>query len=364
VRCTDLLEESIVTPVETSGATAAPSNPSTGSSNGPTNRRADGGVSGRIWQALPRFGMVGLLVVLIVTFSILKPVSFANGANFRTILVESAVLTILALAVMIPLIANDFDLSVASVLGLASIFAAGFPAQQGFPVPVTIVAVLGVGVLIGLAHALLIVRFELPSVVVTLGTSTLVGGIVLWYTGGAVLYQGVPEGLTKLGSSSFLGLPLPVYYMIIVAAVLWFVLERRPWGRYLYATGSSEVAARLAGVNTARTRAIALIACSTLSALAGLILTARVGSGNPSISEAYFLPAFAAAFLSLAAFRLGFFNPLGVVLSVYLLAVGVNGLTKLGVPFWVEPVFNGSALILAIGLARLSVGKSRKLVTV
>ena len=344
-------------PVETSGATSTPSTRT-------TKGAADAGASGRVWQALPRFGMVGLLVALIVIFSILRPVSFANGANFRTILVESAVLTILALAVMIPLIANDFDLSVASVLGLASIFAAGFPAREGLPVPITIVAVLAVGMLIGLAHALLIVRFGLPSVVVTLGTSTLAAGIVLWYTGGAVLYEGVPEGLTNLGASSFLGLPLPVYYMIVVAAALWFVLERRPWGRNLYATGSSEVAARLAGVNTGRTRAIALITCSTLSALAGLILTARVGSGNPSISEAYFLPAFAAAFLSLAAFRLGFFNPLGVVLSVYLLAVGVNGLTKLGVPFWVEPVFNGTALILAIGLARLSVGKSRKLVTV
>ncbi|GAA2088741.1 ABC transporter permease [Aeromicrobium tamlense] len=316
----------------------------------------------RLRAILPRFGMVGLFILLLVVFSILRPVSFANSANLRTILVESAVLTILALAVMIPLIANDFDLSVASVLGLASILAAGLPAKQGLPVPVVIVAVLAVGAVVGLLHALLIVKFDLPSVVVSLGTSTVLGGIVLWYTGGAVLYEGVPAALTNLGSKSFLGLPLPVYYMIVVAAVLWFVLERRPWGRNLYAVGSSEVAARLAGVNTARTRATALIACSTLAALAGLVLTARVGSGNPSISNAYFLPAFAAAFLSLAAFRLGFFNPLGVVLSVYLLAVGVNGLTILGVPSWVEPVFNGTALIVAIGLARLSIGKSRRLV--
>jgi ribose transport system permease protein len=316
----------------------------------------------RLRTILPRFGMVGLFIALIVIFSILRPVSFANSANLRTILVESAVLTILALAVMIPLIANDFDLSVASVLGLASILAAGLPAKQGLPVPVVIVAVLAVGGVVGLVHALLIVKFDLPSVVVSLGTSTVLGGLVLWYTGGAVLYEGVPAALTNLGSKSFLGLPLPVYYMIVVAAVLWFVLERRPWGRNLYAVGSSEVAARLAGVNTARMRATALIACSTLAALAGLILTARVGSGNPSISNAYFLPAFAAAFLSLAAFRLGFFNPLGVVLSVYLLAVGVNGLTILGVPSWVEPVFNGTALIVAIGLARLSIGKSRRLV--
>lgn len=343
-------------------ATASTAIPS-GRSGGTAATAARPSWGRRARQEAPRFGMVGLLVLLITIFCILRPVSFANSANFRTILVESAVLTILALAVMIPLIANDFDLSVASVLGFASILAAGLPAKQGLSVPLTILVVIGVGLLVGAVHALLIVRADLPSVVVTLGSSTFLGGLVLWYTGGSVLYEGVPQSLKDLGSTSFLGLPLPVYYMVVVAAVLWFVLERRPWGRYLYAVGSSENAARLAGVNTARMRASALIACSALAALAGLILTARVGSGNPSISNAYFLPAFAAAFLSLAAFRLGFFNPLGVVLSVYLLAVGVNGLTLLGVPSWVEPVFNGTALVVAIGLARLSVGKSRKLVT-
>jgi len=310
---------------------------------------------------LPRFGMVGLLLLIVVVFSVLRPDTFPSAVNLRTVLVESAVLTILALAVMIPLIANDFDLSVAAVLGLASILAAGLPGLQGLPVPLVIVAVLLVGFLFGVLHALLIVRFELPSVVVTLGTSTLIGGIVLWYTDGAVLYSGIPASLTDLGRGSLLGVPLPVLYMAIVAAVLWFVLDRRPWGRYLYAVGSSQASARLAGVDTARVRSVALITCSTLAALAGLILTMRIGSGNPSISSAYFLPAFAGAFLSLAAFKLGFFNPLGVVLSVYLLAIGVNGLTLLGAPSWVEPVFNGVALIVAVGLARLSVGRSRKL---
>jgi ribose transport system permease protein len=312
---------------------------------------------------LPKFGMVGLLVVLLVLYSVLRPDTFPTTSNLRTVLVESAVLTVLALAVMIPLIANDFDLSVASVLGLASILAAGLPGKQGLPVTLVIVAVVLAGFVIGCIHALLIVRFELPSVVVTLGTSTVIGGIVLWYTNGAVLYEGVPASLTDLGQGTLFGVPLPVVYMVVVAAVLWFVLDRRPWGRYLYAVGSSVTSARLAGVNTTQVRSAALIACSTLSALAGLILTARIGSGNPSIAGAYFLPAFAAAFLSLAAFKLGFFNPLGVVLSVYLLAVGVNGLTLLGAPSWVEPVFNGGALIIAIGLARLSVGRSRKLVS-
>lgn len=315
----------------------------------------------RLLAGVPRLGMAGLLVVIIVLFGVLRPDTFATTANFRTVLVESAVLTIVALAVMVPLISNDFDLSIASVLGFSSILAAGLPARQGFSVPLTILAVLGVGLLVGAIHSLFIVTFGLSSVVVTLGTGTVLGGLVLWYTGGQVIYQGIPTALTDLGSRDILGVPAPVLYMAAVAAGLWFVLDRRPWGRYLYAVGSSETAARLAGIQTDRVRMLALTTCSVLSSFAGLVLTARLAAGNPTISAAYFLPAFAAAFLSLAAFKLGFFNPLGVVLSVYLLAFGVNGLTMMGAPFWVEPVFNGAALILAISLAQLSLGRGRRL---
>lgn len=315
-------------------------------------RNAGGGVA--------PYGMLALLVILIVAFSVLRPESFATSANLTTVLTENSVLTILALAVMIPLIANDFDLSVASVLGFASVLTAGLPSVQGLPVAVAIVLVLLVGAAIGAVHALLIVKVGLSPVVVTLGTSTILGGATIWYTDGAVLFDGIPKGLTDLGTREPGGIPLPVLYMVVVAAGLWFVLTKRPWGRQLYATGSSEPAARLAGVKTGKVRSVALISCSTLAAFAGVVLTARIGSGNPTIADSYFLPAFAAAFLSLAAIRIGFFNPLGVVLSVYMIAVGVNGLATLGAPSWVEPVFNGTALIVAVALAH-TVGRLRRL---
>lgn len=318
--------------------------------------------SGRasVSSGLAPYGMAALLVLLIVAFSALRPESFATSANLTTILTENSVLTILALAVMVPLIANDFDLSVASVLGFASVLTAGLPSLQHVPVGLTIVLVLGVGAVIGSLHALLIVRVGLSPVVVTLGSSTILTGLILWYTDGAVLFDGIPTRLTDLGTKELLGVPLPIIYMVVVAAALWFILTKRPWGRQLYATGSSEPAARLAGVKTGRVRTVALITCSTLAALAGVILTARIGSGNPTIADSFFLPAFAAAFLSLAAIRIGFFNPLGVVLSVYMIAVGVNGLATLGAPSWVEPVFNGAALIIAVALAHVVGGLRRR----
>lgn len=311
-------------------------------------------------QPLARFAVLGLLALLILLFSVLRPDTFATTDNASTILIENAVLTMLALAVMIPLIANDFDLSVAAVLGLASMLAAGLPARQGFSVPLTIVTILAMGLAVGGIHALLIVGMGLPSFVVTLGTNSVLGGIILLYSDGAVIYQQIPEAITTLGTAKVLGIGLPIAFMAAIVAVLWFVLEQRPAGRLLYAVGASESASRLAGVKTARVRTVALVAASVIAAFAGLILTARVGSASPTSYTSFFLPAFAAAFLSLAAFRLGHYNVLGVVVSVYLLAVGVTGLALLGVPSWVEPVFNGLALVLAIALSRATGGVMRK----
>lgn len=314
----------------------------------------------RIRRGLGRFAVPLLLVALVALFSILRPATFATAANFQTILVESSVLAMLALAVMLPLIVGEFDLSLATTLGLSAMLAAGLPHGLGFSVPLTLLCVLAVGAVIGLLHSLLIVKLGLPSFVVTLGTNSLLAGMILLYSGGTVLYEGIPEELSVLGTGRLLGIGYPVIMMLIIAAVLWFVLFKRPVGRIVYATGANETAARLAGINTARVKTIVLIISPMLASFAGLILTARIGSANPTSYATYFLPAFAAAFLSLAVFHIGKYNPWGVVFSVYLLAVGVAGLAQIGVPSWVDPVFNGAALILAILLSRYAGGAKVK----
>lgn len=302
--------------------------------------------------------MPALIVVLIVFFSILRPTTFATAANASTILLQNAVLVILALAAVLPLIVNEFDLSVASVMGLAAMLTAGLPTLQGLPVPVVITLVLTMGALVGALHALLIVGFGLPSFIVTLGTSSLLGGMILLYSGSSVIFQQLPPALTWLGVGKVVGIGVPIIVMAIVAIVLWFVLEQRPVGRKLYAVGANAQAARLAGVNVGALKSMTLIVTGILAALAGLILTAQTGSASPTTYSAYFLPAFAGAFLSLAAFRIGRYNPIGVVASVYLLAIGISGLGMLGAPSWINPVFNGIALVVAVGISRLF-GRSR-----
>lgn len=314
----------------------------------------------RVGRNIGRFAVPLLLVVLILLFSALRPTTFATAANFQTILVESAVLAMLALAVMMPLVVGEFDLSLATTMGLAAMLAAGLPHRLGLSIPLTLLCVLAVGAVVGLLHALLIVKFKLPSFVVTLGTNSLLAGMILLYSGGIVLYEGIPRELTVLGTGKLWGIGYPVFMVLIITLIMWFVLFKRPVGRIVYATGANETAARLAGINTARVKTIVLIISPMLASFAGLILTARIGSANPTSYATYFLPAFAAAFLSLAVFHIGKYNPWGVVFSVYLLAVGVAGLAQIGVPSWVDPVFNGTALILAILLSRYAGGAKVK----
>jgi ribose transport system permease protein len=301
--------------------------------------------------------VLGLLVALIIVFGALRPDTFLTFSNFQGILGQNSVLVLVALGAMVPLVANEFDLSVAYVLGLGCVLVAGLTSKNELPVPVAVVIVLLICAGIGVIHAVLIVGFGLPSFVTTLGTGTAIYGFILLYSEGKVIFN-LPEGLKDFGGKRLLDLQLPVFYALGIALVLWFVLEKRPWGRNLYATGAGLDAARLAGLPTARLRATALIVGSTLAGFAGIIFVARVGAASPTASQSFFLPAFAAVFLGTAAFKVGFFNTWGTILAVLLIGVGVTGLNLMGVPFWVEPMFNGGALLVAIAFSRASPASS------
>jgi ribose transport system permease protein len=140
--------------------------------------------------------------------------------------------------------------------------------------------------------------------------------------------------------------------MIVIAAVGWYVLEHTPYGRYLYAIGGSKEAARLAGVNVRRLTFSCFMVSALLGAIAGLLTASRMGSGDPTTGPSFLLPVLAGALLGAAAYKPGTYNIAGTIIAVFTLAVGVTGLQLLGAPFWIEPVFNGAALIIAVGVTR------------
>ena len=307
-------------------------------------------------EPLPVFaGRVALpviLLLLVAAFSILSPTTFFTLANLSTVLNLQAVLAIVAVGLLLPLIVGELDLSVASNLGLGVILVTGLTSKQGLPLAVAIVASLVACCLVGLVNGLLVARVGINSLIVTLGMSTIIGGVVAAYTQGAVFYEGIPEALIAIGQGSVLGVPRPVLVAAVVAVVAWYLLTNTPLGRYLYATGGSREASRLCGVPVQAYTVGAFVGAGLMAGIAGVVQAGILGSGNPTVGPPLLLPAFAAVYLGATTITPGSFNVWGTVLAVVTLQVGTTGLALLGAPFWIEPIFTGVALICAVAASR------------
>lgn len=322
--------------------------------------RAAGGVG----QQLSKYAIVVALVVVIGLFSFLRPETYFAIGNFGSIMQANSSIVLVSFALLLPLITGHFDLSVATMAGFGGVLAAGllsFGFISSWPLAILIVAV--VGAVVGLVNGMLVALLKLNSLVVTLGTQTLLFGGILWFSRGQVIYDGLPAGFLALGQSRPFGIPLPFYYALAVAIILWFVLYYRPVGRRLYAIGGSEDAARLTGIKVEKSVIGAFTVGGMLAGLAGVVQVSQNGSASPTSGAEFLLPAIAACFLGETSIRRGFYNVWGTFIAVYLVAAGTSGLFMLGAQVWVQPVFNGVVLIGAVILAKYSArdGATKKL---
>lgn len=299
---------------------------------------------------LDRFSGLYVLAIVIIFFSIVLPDTFPTTTTLKGVANDQAITAVLALALIIPLAAGVYDLSIAGMLGFSVMLTAYFQ-EQGWPVLVAILIALLAGILIGAVNGFVVVRLHVNSFIATLGMSSVLLAGAAWVSNGRAISTGFNETFLKASRNDLLGIPLPVGYLVVIAAILYFIMEYRPVGRYLLATGGNPDAARLAGVRTDRIVWGSLIAAGFLSALAGVILIAKLGIADPNVGGAYLLPAFSAAFLGATQFKNGRVNVLGTLLAVYLLAVGVKGLQLSGAALYVTDLFNGLALIVAVALA-------------
>jgi ribose transport system permease protein len=289
-----------------------------------------------------------ILLLFVVCFSFLVPDIFPTVRTLRTLLRTESVSAILAIALLFPLVIGEFDISIAAILGLAAILVTGLPALQGVPLMLALPIAIAVCGLVGLVNGLLIVGIGINALVATLGMSVIVTGLVFWYTGGNTIFNNVPPELSLLADTSFFGVPTPALFLFTVAAMAWYVLEQTPLGRYFYAIGGSRQAAGLAGIDVKRLTILAFVLAGILAGLAGVLQAAQLGSGNPNIGPPFLLPAFASAFLGATAIKVNRFNVPGTIIAVFTVAVGINGLQLLGAPFFIAPIFQGLALILAV----------------
>jgi len=306
-----------------------------------------------LWWA-ERFALLALLVAVVVSFALAEP-DFRTLANLRVVLATQATLIILALAALFPLIVGQFDLSVAAIMGTSSIVAAGVLSKNHAPLVVALIVGVASGLVVGAFNGWLVTRVRVNSLIVTLGVATILPGLVDWYSNGLTIVSGIPQSLLDAASGKLLGLPKSILWAIPVIVIIWYVLTQTPWGRRLEAIGANQEAARLVGVRNDRLVLTSFVVSGGLSALAGILSLAQNGSADPQTSlGSLLLPALAAVFLGATAFRPGHYNVPGTVVAVFFVAFAVSGLTLAGAAPWVNQVFNGAALIIAVTLSTLA----------
>jgi ribose transport system permease protein len=299
---------------------------------------------------LERYATLLLLVILAIVFSCLTD-RFMTTANIKNLLVVQAVISCVAFASIIPLIAGEFDLSLGNMMGFIAMVGAVL-GQAGFGALVVIPAMILVGIVTGFVNGFLTVRFQISSFIATLGTGILLSGFTFALSDGQVIYSGVPDAILFVGQKHFLGLGITVWLTVVIALILVYVTEHTPIGRKLYAIGGSERVAFLAGIRTGKLKVVAFAISGLLIGIGGIFALGQSGAANPGFGPDLLLPAYAAAFLGVTSYRPGYYNIPGTIVAILLLAVGFNGLNLLGAPFWVQPIFNGTVLLIAVITAR------------
>lgn len=303
---------------------------------------------------LEKYALVLLFALLCLFFATYPATSetFVAQANIRNILGNETVLAIAALASIVPLTCGQFDLSVGATIGLSSIITGSAVATHHLPLVVAVLLGMISGVVIGLANGWLVAYRGVNSLIATLGTSTLVAGFVSFYTENQVLSVGIPESLTNFGTGQVMGVPQTLFALALVAVAVYYTLRHTPYGRYLASVGASPSSARLVGLNVRRMVLSSFVLAGAISGSAGVVLLARAATANPTVGPGYTLSALTAAFLGATAFRPGTFNVAGTLLAVLFVAVSVNGLVLAGAADWVEPTFNGAALLIAVAVSQ------------
>jgi ribose transport system permease protein len=304
----------------------------------------------RLIRLLPVYGLVILMVGLILLFSILLPDTFPTMLNLRAIISDKAIIAILSLAAMIPMVAGRIDLTVGYGIVLWHILAISLQ-LMGVPWPVAVILVLALGAFVGFCNGLLVEVAKIDAFIATLGTGTVLYALALWHTGGRQVVGQLDPGFYAINGTFVMGLPITGFYVLAITLAMWLVLEYTPIGRYLYAIGANPKAAELNGIPNRKFVVGAFVTSGLLTALAGVILASKLRIGQASVGLEYLLPALVGAFLGSTTIKPGRVNVWGTIVGVAILAVGISGIQQFGGSFWVEPMFNGVTLLVAIGIA-------------
>ena len=312
-------------------------------------------------DSLERLALPIVWVVTIAIFGAVRPDTFLTWSNFSTILGSQAVLVVVALGLIIPLTAGDYDLSIASVVTLSSMIVAVLNVNHGLPIGWAILGALATGAMTGIVNGFFVLYFRINSLIVTLGVGTFLHGVTLWISDSQTI-SGISDWLvTVVIVTRLFGVPLGFYYALLLCVAIWYVFSYTALGRRLVFVGRGREVARLSGIRVDRVRWGCFIVSGLMGAFAGIVYSGTTGAADPSSGLSFLLPAFAAAFLGATSINPGRFNPWGTMISVYFLVTGITGLSILGVSTFVQDLFYGGALVIAVTLSQLVRGREERL---
>jgi ribose transport system permease protein len=302
---------------------------------------------------LDRFSALYLGVIFIAIFGIWTPHLFLTMSTVQSVASSQAIAAMLGIAVLVPLATGVFDLSIGAVVNLTAVIVAVLMQRDNWNMWAAIAVSVAVGVVIGIVNGFLVVKLRISAFIATLGTATIIGAVMTIVSNQTQPLQPNSTLWANLTQYQIGGFQVIVFYLIAIALFFWWLLDHTPMGRQLYATGGNMEAARLSGIKVDKWVWVSLIISASLSGLAGVLYCSLSG---PSLTfgAALLLPAYAAAFLGSTQLKPGRFNVWGTVIAVYVLAIGIQGLQYVTGVQWLGDMFNGIALVVAVGFAAMS----------
>ena len=310
------------------------------------------------WRQRLSFGYIGAIYVwaaIIVIFAIATPDQFLETYTLRAVVNNYSITGLAALAVLVPMAAGTFDASIGGNISLSGVICAYLLIHTGLSIPEVVLLSLASGLALGLVNVLVVVVLGIPSLIGTLATWLIADSLSVAISDNATLSSPRISGAFSryLSNANWSGFAIPIVFVLVIAVIMGITLSRTVSGRYTFAVGFSLTASKLAGIRVKAIQSGALLCSGLVGAIAGVVLAADVSSATPAIGDSYLLPAFAAVFVGATQFSTKRFNATGTVIAVFMLGTGEYGLLVLGAPQWTPGVFQGVALVAAIGLTHL-----------
>ncbi|RFC63432.1 ribose ABC transporter permease [Fulvimarina endophytica] len=309
--------------------------------------------SGSLLKSITRSPLILPLVGLVIVSIAMGFASdnFFSLDNILNILRQQSIIGILAIGMTFVILTGGIDLSVGAVMALAGTIGAGIMVNMGMPAEIGLLGMIAVGVLFGLFNGFLTAWGKMPAIIVTLATMLIARGLGLVYSGGYPI-SGMPGWISWFGVGRLGGIPVPIIIMLVLYALAWVILQRTSFGRHVYAIGGNETAAHLSGVNVKRVKLMVFAISGFTAAMAAIVLSGRLMSGQPGAGVAFELDAIAMVVLGGAAISGGRGLILGTLIGAVLLGIINNGLNLIGINPYLQDVIKGLIILLAIYISR------------